>query len=48
MNWAMAKVASSAVSPAFGALGAPLPVFSDEGPLVPPVLDTSAPPVSST
>ena len=38
MNWAMAKVTSRAV-PLFGALGAVPPVPSDEGPLLPPVLD---------
>ena len=47
MNWAMAKVASRAVPP-LGPFGAAPSVFSDEGPPVPPVPDTSAPPVSST
>lgn len=46
MNWAMADVASRAFPP-FGPLGTAPSVFLDEGPFVPPVLDTSAPPVSS-
>jgi hypothetical protein len=47
MNWAMAKVASR-TAPPFGAPVAALSVFSDEGPLVPLVLDTLALLVSPT